>query len=57
MREVGIHLDDQFGAARECVLEAGDVGASEPVLGGAVQHLDDIELLGELVGEPAGAVG
>ena len=57
VREVGVHLDDELGAAGERVLEPGGVGAAEAVLLGAVEDLDRVELGGEPVGDLAGPVG
>src|SRR4051812_42056931 len=57
VREVRVHFEHQVGSACERVLEAGQVGAAEALLAGAVEHRDRIELACELVGDRAGAVG
>ena len=40
MGEVGVHLDHELGAAAQRAREPGQVGVTEPGLGGAVQDLD-----------------
>ena len=40
VREVGVHLGDQLGAAGQRPAEAGDVGGTEALLARAVQDLD-----------------
>ena len=44
MREVGVHLHDQPGAACQRPPESGDVGRAEALLRGAVQNLDIVAL-------------
>jgi hypothetical protein len=55
--EVAVDLAHDAGAARERVVESGDVGRPEAVLRGAVQHLDVRVGRGEPVRDRAGAVG
>ena len=57
VRQVGVHLEEQVGAAGQRVAKAGDVGLAEALLAGAVQHLDVGVLAGQAVGQLAGAVG
>ena len=55
--EVGVHLHHIAGAVVERVAEAGQVGRTDPVLLGAVQHRRPVVRGGQRVGELAGAVG
>ena len=57
MGEVGVHLEDQLGAAGEGRAEAGDVGGAEAFLARPVQDVDALVLGGEPVGDLAGPVG
>ena len=57
MREVAVHLEDQLGPVGERAAEAGDVRRAEAFLPRPVQDGDEVELLGEPVGDLAGAVG
>ena len=57
MREVGVHLHHQLGAAGERAAKARDVGGTQPLLALAVEDLDVVVLGGETVGDAAGAVG
>ena len=58
MGEIGIHLDHELGAAAQRAGEAGQVSVAEAVLGLTVEHLERAcELLGQTVGDRAGAVG
>ena len=52
MREVGVHLHDQLGAAGERTAKPGHVGGPEPLLRRPVEDLDVAVLGGEPVGEP-----
>jgi len=54
---VRVVFDEDVVAGGQSPAEAGDVGGSEPFLAGAVQHMDVAVGGGEIVGEPAGAVG
>ena len=56
MGEVGVHLEHELGPVREREREARQVGAAESLLALAVQHPHRLELLGEPVRDPAGAV-
>ena len=56
MAEVGVHLDDDAGAAVERGAEAVEVRPSETLLGLSVPHADPGVGLGQLVGQAAGAV-
>src|SRR5262249_26097524 len=56
VREVAVDLDNELGAARERVVEAGDVRRPEPFLGGAVEHLDPRQRRRQPVRELPGAV-
>ena len=58
MRQVGVHLADDVGVARQHAAERVDVGAAEAPAPAAVQHLHPPRMLaGEGVGDRAGAVG
>ena len=58
VREVRVHLADEVLGAGARQRQRLDVGAAEPLLAGAVQHLDAVgELAGQRVGDLAGAVG
>src|SRR5690606_19317467 len=54
---VGVHLHEHRVAVLEPPPETGDVGGTETVLLGAVQHRDALVGGGEFVGEVTGAVG
>ncbi len=57
MGQVGIHLDDHVRALVERAGDAGNVGAAQTVLLGAVQHTHRVrEFGGQFVGNLAGAV-
>ena len=56
MAEVGVHLDDDRGAALERAGEAVEIGAAEALLDRAVADPDARVGRGQLVGELAGAV-
>ena len=55
--EVGVHLDDGRRAAAERDPEAIEIGAAEALLGRPMADADARVAGGQLVGEPAGAVG
>ena len=57
MREIGVHLHDEPGAALQRPIEAGEIGLPEAILRPAVQDLDDVELLRQSVGDLARSVG
>ena len=57
VREVGVHLDHQPRPAGEGMAEAGDVGGAEAFLALAVEEVNGLVPLGELGGDPPGAVG
>ena len=57
MGEVGVHLQDQRGAAGEGAPEAGDVGGAESFLAWPVQDADVLVALGQPLGDLPGAVG
>ena len=57
MAEVGVHLDDDAGAAVERGAEPVEVGPAQALLGRAVPHADARIGGGQLVGQAAGAVG
>src|SRR5436190_11951921 len=40
MREVGVHLRNDLGAAAQRLVKSGDVGGAQPLLAGAVQDRD-----------------
>jgi hypothetical protein len=55
--EVGVHLQDEAGAARERLAEAGDVSRAEPFLARAVEDVDVLVPRRQSVGDRAGPVG
>jgi hypothetical protein len=55
--EVGVHLQDEVGAAVEGAAEARQVGRAEAFLAGPVEDLDARVGGREAVGDTAGAVG
>ena len=57
VRPVGIHLADHVVALVERPGEPVQVGGAEATLGCAVQHVHPRVCLGQLVGDPAGAIG
>ena len=52
VRQVGVHLEHELGAAAQRDVEAGEVGRPEALALRAVQDLDGGELRGEGVGDP-----
>ena len=57
MREVGVHLDHELGAAGQRTIETGEIRVAEPGLRLTVEHLDVVELDRQRVSDRTGAVG
>ena len=57
VRPVGVHLDERVVALLERPGEPVEVGRAQTLLAGAVEDVDLVVGLGQLVGELAGAVG
>jgi len=57
MGEIAVHFEDELVFPREGPGKARAVGASQAVLGGAVEHADGVVVRSELVRDLASAVG
>ena len=55
--EVGVHLDDDLGAALERDREPVEVGAAEALLGSPMADQDPLVGRGQLIGDPTGPIG
>jgi hypothetical protein len=56
VREVGVHLEDQAGVARQGVAKAGYVGRPDALLAGPVQDVDTGVQRGEPIGHISGPI-